>query len=102
MEETAMQMMSIFSALFSWIYSSEFKFFYIFSKSETRKMVIFFLWQISGEDAGNNFFLDPGKLYDVADSFRIRIRRIQMFLGFPEPDPLVGGTDPGPAIIEQK
>jgi hypothetical protein len=27
----------------------------------------------------------------------IRIRRIRMFLGFPNPDPLVRGPDPNPA-----
>jgi hypothetical protein len=39
---------------------------------------------------------------------RIRIRRIRMFLGLLDPDPLVRGTDPapdpapGPSIIKQK
>jgi hypothetical protein len=33
---------------------------------------------------------------------RIRIRRIYMFLGLPEPDLLVRDTDPDPSIIEQK
>jgi hypothetical protein len=35
---------------------------------------------------------------------RIRIRRIHMFLGLPDPDPLVRGMDPDPdpSIIMQK
>jgi hypothetical protein len=33
---------------------------------------------------------------------RIRIRRIHMFLGLPDPDPLVRDTDPDPSIIKQK
>jgi hypothetical protein len=33
---------------------------------------------------------------------RIRIRRIRMFLGLPDPDPLVRGLDPDPSIIKQK
>ena len=34
----------------------------------------------------------------------IRIRRIRMFLGLPDPhpDPLVTSTDPDPSIIEHK
>jgi hypothetical protein len=32
----------------------------------------------------------------------LRIRRIHMFLGLPDPDPLVRGMDPGPSIIKQK
>ncbi len=31
----------------------------------------------------------------------IRIRRIRMFLGLPDPDPLVRDTDPDPSIIKQ-
>jgi hypothetical protein len=34
--------------------------------------------------------------------FRIRIRRIHMFLGLPDPNPLVRDTDPDPSIIKQK
>ncbi len=34
--------------------------------------------------------------------FRIRIHRIHMFLGLPDPDPLVRGMDPDPSIIKQK
>jgi hypothetical protein len=36
--------------------------------------------------------------------FRIRIRRIRMFLGRPDPDPLERGMDlaPDPSIVEQK
>ncbi len=35
--------------------------------------------------------------------FRIRIHRIHVFLGFPDPDPLVRGMDPDPdpSIIKQ-
>ena len=33
---------------------------------------------------------------------RIRIRRIPMFLGLLDPDPLVRGTDPDPSTIKQK
>jgi hypothetical protein len=33
---------------------------------------------------------------------RIRIRRIHMFLGLPDPDPLDRGTDSDPSIIKQK
>jgi hypothetical protein len=29
----------------------------------------------------------------------IRIRRIRMFLGHPDPDPLVGDTDPDPSLF---
>jgi hypothetical protein len=30
---------------------------------------------------------------------RIRIRRIRMFLGLPDPDPLVRGADPDPSLV---
>ncbi len=42
--------------------------------------------------------------YKIATVLRIRIRRIQMFLGLldPDPDPLVRGMDPDPSIIKQK
>jgi hypothetical protein len=33
---------------------------------------------------------------------RIRIRRIHVFLGLLDPDPLVRGADPDPSIIKQK
>jgi hypothetical protein len=33
---------------------------------------------------------------------RIRIRRIRMFFGLLDPDPIVQGTDPDPSIIKQK
>jgi hypothetical protein len=33
---------------------------------------------------------------------RSRIHRIRMFLGLPDPDPLVRGMDPDPSIIKQK
>jgi hypothetical protein len=32
---------------------------------------------------------------------RNRIRRIHMFLGLPDPDPLVRDTDPDPSIVKQ-
>jgi hypothetical protein len=40
----------------------------------------------------------------TAAVFRIRIHRINMFLGLPDPDPLVRGMDPDPdpSIIMQK
>jgi hypothetical protein len=31
---------------------------------------------------------------------RIRIRRIRMFFGLPDPDPLVRGPDPDPSILK--
>jgi hypothetical protein len=34
--------------------------------------------------------------------FRIRIHRIHMFLGLPDPDPFVRGMDPDPSVIMQK
>ncbi len=34
----------------------------------------------------------------INQCFRIRIHRIQMFLGLPDPDPLVRGMDPDPAL----
>ncbi len=33
---------------------------------------------------------------------RIRIRRLHMFLGLPDPDPLVRDTAPDPSIMKQK
>jgi hypothetical protein len=41
--------------------------------------------------------LQPSKII-----IRIRILRIHMFLGLPDPDPLVRGIDPDPSIIMQK
>jgi hypothetical protein len=43
------------------------------------------------------------KLQRLQAVFRSRICRIRKFLGLPEPDPLVGGTDtdPDPFIIKQ-
>jgi hypothetical protein len=38
----------------------------------------------------------------VNSVLRIRIRRIHMFLGLPDPNPLVRGPAPDPSIIEQK
>jgi hypothetical protein len=32
---------------------------------------------------------------------RIRIHRIHMFLGLPDPDPLVRGMDPDPSIMQK-
>jgi hypothetical protein len=37
-------------------------------------------------------------VYQVAAVFRIRIHRIHVFLGLPDPDPLVRGMDPDPAL----
>jgi hypothetical protein len=44
--------------------------------------------------------LKKGKIY-LQTVFRIRIHRIHMFLGLPDPDqdPLVRGVDPDPSII---
>jgi hypothetical protein len=33
---------------------------------------------------------------------QIRIHRIHLFLGLPDPDPLVRGMDPDPSVIIQK
>jgi hypothetical protein len=33
---------------------------------------------------------------------RIQIRKIHIFLGFPDPDPLLRVTDPDPSIIKHK
>ncbi len=40
--------------------------------------------------------VDPKTLV-ISTVLRIRIHRIHMFLGLPDPDPLVGGMDPEPA-----
>jgi hypothetical protein len=49
---------------------------------------------------GQTSVADPGCLSQVPDLvFRIRIH---MFLGLPDPDPLVRGMDPDPSIIMQK
>jgi hypothetical protein len=61
------------------------------------------------------FFIDYriyfySKIYSIQAVFRIRIHRIHMFLGLPDPDPLVRGMDPDsdpaldpdPSIIMQK
>ena len=58
------------------------------------------------------YMLGSAVIIKVGDSlepvFRIRIRRIRMFLGLlglhPDPDPLVRGMDPDPdpSIIKQK
>jgi hypothetical protein len=42
----------------------------------------------------------PSLQYILIPVLRIRIRRIPMFLGLPDPgpDPLVRGTDPDPAM----
>jgi hypothetical protein len=49
------------------------------------------------------YLLPKNKLISVA-VLRIRVRRIHMFLGILDPDPLVRGSDPDPApsIIMQK
>ncbi len=54
----------------------------------------------SRSTAGCSADLPPasGKISLFAAVLGIRIRRIRMFLGLPDPDPLVGGTgmDPDP------
>jgi hypothetical protein len=40
--------------------------------------------------------LERGTLVKKRTVLGIRIRRIRMFLGLPDPDPLVRGTDPDP------
>jgi hypothetical protein len=40
---------------------------------------------------------DTGTTVQLPAVLRIRIRRIRMFLGLLDPDPLVRGTDPDPA-----
>jgi hypothetical protein len=53
-----------------------------------------------------NKFLDSCSYLDLLAVLRIRIRigihRIHMFLGLPDPDPLVRGMGPDPSIIMQK
>ena len=39
---------------------------------------------------------------DMDPRVRIRIHQIHMFLGLPDPDPLVRSMDPDPSIIMQK
>ncbi len=41
-------------------------------------------------------------LYHPAPVLRIRIRKIRIFLGLLDPDPLVRGTDADPSIMKQK
>jgi hypothetical protein len=52
-----------------------------------------------GEDHQQHLTMKKQVLLTV---LRIRIHRIHMFLGLPDPDPLVGGMDPDPSIIMQK
>ncbi len=42
------------------------------------------------------------KQVEVKPLCRIRIHKIHMFLGLPDPDPLFRGMDPDPSIIKQK
>ena len=54
-------------------------------------------------DQGNTaMFRDCKNLEGFTTVVRIRIRRIQMFFGLPDPDPFVRDTDPDPYIIKQK
>ncbi len=43
--------------------------------------------------------LERGTLVKKRTVLGIRIRRIRMFLGLPDPDPLVRGTDPDPSLV---
>ncbi len=62
-------------------------------------------WQVSNNIIWSTInMLAPGfcaitlrRLF-AALGIRIRIRRIRMFLGLPDPDPLVRGTDPDPLV----
>ncbi len=55
-----------------------------------------------GPSAGVTIVTALGKqMPQIFAVFRIRIR-IHMFLGLPDPDPLVRGMDPDPSIIMQK
>jgi hypothetical protein len=48
-------------------------------------------------------FIEEKQLSDYFLSvLRLRIRRIHMFLVFPDPDPKVRDTDPDPSIVKQK
>jgi hypothetical protein len=53
-----------------------------------------FIWEYV--NMNQTFFIS------FAAVFRIRIHRIHMFWGLPDPDPLVRGMDPDPSISKQK
>jgi hypothetical protein len=53
-------------------------------------------------DSGGALLSDVIGVSEYIPVFRIRIHRIHMFLGLPDPDPLVRGMDPDPSIIMQK
>jgi hypothetical protein len=55
---------------------------------------------VDRKDQMENQVSKPFNIYLTA--LRIRIHRIHMFLGLPDPDPLVLGMDPDPFIIKQK
>jgi hypothetical protein len=51
---------------------------------------------------GIQVFDDKNVIQQPVLRIRIRIRRVRMFLGLLDPDPLVRGVDPDPSIIKQK
>jgi hypothetical protein len=54
---------------------------------------------MSAEEKVVNALLDNSSpVLGVWIGNQIRIRRIRMFLGLPDPDPLVRGTEPNPAL----
>jgi hypothetical protein len=55
---------------------------------------------VDRKDQMENQVSEPFNIYVTV--FRIRIHRIHIFLGLPDPDPLVRGMDPDPSIIKQK
>jgi hypothetical protein len=59
-------------------------------------------WEVMDRNAATSCtqVLVPGRpTYESV--FRIRVHRIHMFLGDPDPDPLVTGMDPDPSISKK-
>jgi hypothetical protein len=48
------------------------------------------------------FSLNIKRILSTSVPDRIRIHRIHMYLGLPDPDPFVRGMDPDPSVIMQK
>jgi hypothetical protein len=89
----------LFSAMFSWIYSSEFQIFVSLQKSKMWKMVLLFCGRSQGRTQATISFWTQVKLYKTVGSFRIRVRRIEKFL---TSQSRIHWSDPNPSIIEQK
>jgi hypothetical protein len=53
---------------------------------------------VDRKDQMENQVSEPFNIYPTV----FRIHRIHIFLGLPDPDPLVRGMDPDPFIIKQK